>query len=329
MFNNKGGVGKTTLVCNLASYLALEHGKKVLLIDADPQCNSSTYTLNEDDFERTYYNGAKETIYDLLLPLSRGEGYSQKIFLNEKSEFGIDVLVGSPRLATMEDLLATDWSDVLGGKARGVRTTLVFSQALQELSDYDYVFFDMGPALGAINRAILIACDYFITPMSPDIFSLLALENIGSSVKKWAADFNHGVKRLLEEDPRSIDGLKTEFAIKFLGYVTQQYTAKTVDGARVPVRAYDRIINDIPQSIHSNIVLPINGDSLAGVDYRLGTIPTFNSVIPMSQKSHKPIFALSTRDGVVGSHFSKVADFKKIISEIAGNVLGNISRVSI
>ena len=45
-------------------------------------------------------------------------------------------------------------------------------------------FFDMGPSLGAINRSILLSCDYFVTPMSSDIFSILAIENIGKTIKK-------------------------------------------------------------------------------------------------------------------------------------------------
>lgn len=323
MFNNKGGVGKTTLVCNLAAYLAKERHKKILLIDADPQCNSSTYLLRDEDFYSAYYENKEFTIYDLLLPLSRGEGFSNRVIINTNSFFGIDLLIGNPKLATMEDLLASDWSDVESGKARGTRTSLVFSQALSHFKDYDYVFFDMGPSLGAINRAILLASDYFITPMSPDIFSLLALENIGASITQWSEQFDSGINKLKRTDPHAIDGLKENFKIKFIGYVTQQYTSKTVEGQRMPVKAYENIIDNIPDSIQKNIVGPINGNEMH-LDYSLGAIPTFNSVIPMSQSAHKPIFSLSTKDGVVGSHFSKVANFKKIMEEISKKTLQNI-----
>lgn len=323
MFNNKGGVGKTTLVCNLSAYLAKELNKKVLLIDADPQCNSSTYLLSEKDFYDAYYECDAFTIADLLLPLSRGEGFTQAININSNSDFGVDLLIGSPRLAMMEDLLASDWSDVSGGRARGTRTTLVFSEAISRFNNYDYIFFDMGPSLGAINRAILLACDYFITPMSPDIFSLLALENIGTSIIKWEEEFNNGVIKLKKSDPTSIKNLKEEFNIRFLGYVTQQYTSKTVEGQKIPVKAYENIIDDIPTAVKKHIVEPINkGCSIQ--NYSLGFIPTFNSVIPMSQSAHKPIFSLSSRDGVVGSHFSKVAEFKRIMQSVAERTLHNI-----
>lgn len=323
MFNNKGGVGKTTLVCNLAAYIAKECNKKVLLIDADPQCNSSTYVLKNDDFYTAYYQNTEFTIYDLLLPLSRGEGFSDKVIINTNSFFGIDLLIGSPKLATMEDLLASDWSDVESGKARGTRTSLVFSQVLSHFDNYDYVFFDMGPSLGAINRSILLASDYFITPMSPDIFSLLALENIGISITQWSEQFDTGIKKLKRTDPHAIDGLKEIFQIKFIGYVTQQYTSKTVDGKKTAVKAYENIIDNIPIAIQKHIVSPINGTDIT-LNYSLGSIPTFNSVIPMSQSAHKPIFSLTSTDGVVGSHFSKVANFKQIMKEIAQNTLHNI-----
>lgn len=323
MFNNKGGVGKTTLVCNLAAYLAREQHMKVLLIDADPQCNSSTYVLKNEDFVDAYYQDNAFTIYNLLLPLSRGEGFSDSVSVNSNSDFGFDVLLGDPKLAIMEDLLASDWADVESGKARGTRTSLVFSQALSHFKDYDYVFFDMGPSLGAINRSILLASDYFITPMSPDIFSLLALENIGTSIVQWEDQFNDGIKKIKRIDPHAIDGLKETFQIKFIGYVTQQYTSKTVEGQKVPVKAYENIIDNIPDAINEHIVTPINGNTVS-LDYCLGSIPTFNSVIPMSQSAHKPIFSLSSKDGVVGSHFSKVSSFRAIMKAISDRTLQNI-----
>ena len=181
----------------------------------------------------------------------------------------------------------------------------------------------MGPSLGAINRAILLASDYFITPMSPDIFSLLALENIGTSIAQWTEQFDTGIEKLKRVDPHAIDGLKENFLIKFIGYVTQQYTSKTVEGQKMPVKAYETIIDHIPSSIQKNIITPINGVDIA-LDYSLGAIPTFNSVIPMSQSAHKPIFTLSSKDGVVGSHFSKVASFKQIMEEISQKTLHNI-----
>ena len=69
VFNNKGGVGKTTLLCNLAGYLSLQYQKKVLVIDADPQCNTTTYVLDDDQFFDVYYEPKCFTIFDIVPPL--------------------------------------------------------------------------------------------------------------------------------------------------------------------------------------------------------------------------------------------------------------------
>lgn len=81
------------------------------------------------------------------------------------------------------------------GGERGIRTTLTFNNLIKQFDDYDYVFFDMGPSLGAINRSILLSCDYFVTPMSSDIFSILAIENIGKTIKNWRDTFKEGFNR--------------------------------------------------------------------------------------------------------------------------------------
>lgn len=322
MFNNKGGVGKTTLVCNLASFIAKKHNKKVLVIDADPQCNSTVNFLDEEVFDSFYYERTGFTIYDILQPLHRGTGYSEEVRFYQVTNYGVDFLIGDPRLSLMEDLLSNDWKDVASGEPRGLRTNLVFSQLLSRCHQYDYVFFDMGPSLGSLNRSILLACDFFLTPLSIDIFSLLALENIGQTLMKWKRKFEQGIEN--NTDPEALAGLNTKFNLQFVGYVTQQYTPKKMaDGVKRAVKAYDRILQQIPEKVHVNLIETINNGKTQ-VDYNIGSIPNFNSVIPMSQTARKPVFALESSDGVVGSHFTKVKEFEEIIAGISGKLVANI-----
>jgi cellulose biosynthesis protein BcsQ len=331
-FNNKGGVGKTTLLCNLASYLQLRKNKKILIIDADPQCNASSYVLSVDDFykayysEQSFYNEQTFTINNLIYPLKKGQGYVEDYDVIASQSFGIDLIPGTPRFARVEDFLSKDWVDVKAADIRGIRTNMLFIHFLTLCHKYDYVFFDMGPSLGAINRAVLLACDYFLTPMSSDIFSLLALENIGISINEWKKDFNDSIKKLGFEEKKALDGLKESCEIKFIGYIEQQYISKSVDGKNVAVRSYEKILDRIPEEIADRIVNPIN-DGFNEVNYNLGSIPNFYSLIPMSQSAHKPIFNLTSTDGVLGAHYKKVNDYLNLIEKIASKVINNMEAI--
>lgn len=327
VFNNKGGVGKTTLLCNLAGYLQKELGKKVLVIDADPQCNSTTYVLDEDSFYDVYYEPKLFTISDLIPPLKRGKGFIDKFESIRSTGFGFDLVPGNPALAMWEDFLSSDWGDVAKAEIRGIRTNMLFIHFLSLCQQYDYVFFDMGPSLGAINRAVLLSCDYFITPMSSDIFSLLALDNIGTSINKWRTDFNDALNRMGDDDRQDVEHLRCRCCIKFLGYVEQQYITKTDSGTKRAVRAYESILKQIPKAMEEKVVAPINSDKYDFVNYKLGSIPNYYSLIPMSQNAHKPIFSLVNSDGVVGAHYQKVSDFKVLMSKISNHFFQNLEEI--
>lgn len=324
MFNNKGGVGKTTLLCNLAAYLCKARQKKVLVIDADPQCNSTTYALDEDEFYDVYYEPKRFTIADIVPSIEDGAGYIRKYEITKSRYFGFDMIPGNPKFATSEDFLASEWKDVKSSDLRGIKSTMLFIHFLTLCHGYDYVFFDMGPSLGAINRSILLACDYFITPMSSDVFSLLALGNIGSSISSWSKLFNKGILELDEDKKRSLDGMRQRCEIEFLGYVEQQYIMKYAGGTARAVRAYDEILKQIPEAIQKDVVNQINIGKDNEINYKIGSIPNFYSLVPMSQTAHKPIFELSACDGVVGAHYQKVKAFESLMNAIVDRMLNNM-----
>ncbi|MBR5984031.1 MAG: AAA family ATPase [Bacteroidales bacterium] len=329
IFNNKGGVGKTTLLCNVASYLCVKKAKRVLVVDADPQCNASLYMLNNEEWQDILNDYNDNSIYKIFEPIQKGEGYidSQKIPIFKSNGFGLDLVVGDTKLSVMEDFLSGDWISGKSGDSRGLKTTFIILDLLNKVKDkYDYVFFDVGPSLGAINRVVLLACNYFILPMSSDIFSIQALSNISTALNTWLRSINRGLDEYKEKEKRPfyINDVEILPKLKLLGYIYQQYTAKSVGGVRRPVMAYEKILHDMPSKIETELHDMI--DNISPEELNLGSIPNFNSLIPMSQTANKPIFLLAGTDGIVGAHFSKVKEYENVMDNIVSNLLHNINK---
>jgi cellulose biosynthesis protein BcsQ len=282
--------------------------------------------LDEDVAFKLYDDSKSFTIHSIIHPLSIGKGYSDEIHTNDVPDYGVNLIPGDPRLALKEDLLSKDWQDAIAGDIRGLRTSFLFSEFLGRCEQYDLVLFDMGPSLGSINRAVLLACDFFVSPMSIDIFSLKAIENISTALIEWKKRLSHGLSQV-EETLRSDIPSGGAFDIKFAGYVAQQYIQKTTLGVKRAVGAYELIMKRIPRSIKTNFVEKLQPDE-SDVIYEIGTIPNLYSLIPMSQTAHKPVFSLKAKDGVRGAHFTKVRDAGIIFKKVTSQLLKNIESLS-
>ena len=251
VFNNKGGVGKTTLLCNIAAYYSFIQKKNVLVIDADPQCNATTYLLDDQKIEEVYSDRLVKTLYDYIEPYQSGEGFI-KLPIQKSEGFGVELVLGDTRLALMEDFLSGEWSDTSKAIQRSMKTVCFLKKIYLDIKEkYDFVFIDVGPSLGVLNRLVLLFTDGFIMPTSSDIFCLRAIENISKAIEQWMKTFDK-----LQEEYREKKGcyysLSDEKVVvdpKFLGYVNQQYTSRTKGGIRQAVKAYEEIISHMPKLV--------------------------------------------------------------------------------
>ncbi len=337
-FNNKGGVGKTTLTCNLAAHLARNRGLRVVVVDVDPQCNATILTLGEDRAAPLYWEElqspeGKETtnLWTILEPIELGEPTIHNVVTpisRETNRFGVDLIPGHPRVSIIEDRLSQAWRDTLGGDVGGLRkTNWVVSLARNLAPSYDLMILDLGPSLGSLNRTALLGSDYFVTPMGADVFSILGLRNISNWLTEWTAAYIRGLETCERTSPGAIDrfGLATSLPILhgFAGYTVQAYIAKFKQGEKRPTRAFERITSSFSGEVDRNL-RQFFADGVSPVNALLGEIPNMYSLIPLAQSSAAPIIDLKSSDGLVGSHYNQTRRYVEILDAVAISLANNI-----
>lgn len=332
-FNNKGGVGKTTLTCNVAAYLNKHRGKRVLLIDADPQCNATQAILSDESCEQLYLgdNPGTRTLFDYLSPIEAGESaISGPVipYLGTQNLFGTDLIPGHPKMSLVEDKLSSAWGDLLGGTPSGYRISNWCPQMFENLKDrYDVVVFDVGPSLGALNRTVILSCDYIVTPFGCDIFSLLGIQNISSWIKGWKRQYDRAIATAREDRPEILSLYPvitdTDAKFRFAGYSVQQYVTKTFATGKRPVGAYERIMKQIPGTVKKNLDFLKHG-AAQGDDFSLGHIPFLYSLVPLAQSSRVPIHDLGQSGKLVGSQYKQVQAYRTLMSELCDKLIKNI-----
>lgn len=302
----------------------MQHNKKVLVIDADPQCNASAYLLGDEQLQEAFLTGDYYSIDSFFEPIRKGHGYPADLPVVTRSErFNLDIIIGDPKLSIREDLLATDWAATRNGEPRGFQTTFAFRELILRFDSYDFVLVDMGPSLGALNRAILLGVNQFLMPLSVDIFSLMAIENIIKSLQNWKSALSDAIDKhaAQENETFRIRNQPVSWDLKFCGYVMQQYRAKSKSGVREAVAAFERIIEKQKSELISICeFFEVDADAM-----NLGEIPTLSSVVPLSQQAHAPIFDLAAKDGVVGSQYTRVSEAADFFHNISNNLIENIN----
>lgn len=341
IFNNKGGVGKTTLTFNLAHALA-ELGKRTLLIDLDPQCNLTILSMDSEELHQIWeeedvfisdFASGKASLtqksWDVLIEKTRSihfllkpteDGISDVTELPPPRSLtnNLDILPGRLTLHMFEEVVATRWSDALRGTPLALRTlTKIRSLAIQYAKKfgYDYIIFDTSPSLGILNKIVISTTDGIVIPCMPDMFSLYGIRNIGNSLRNWRRDFEL-LFSLLTEEKRDLFPKKF---VHLLGYTI--YNAKKYSGKRNPwnlAAAQYNYALQIPMTIEKFVdreVWGVDGEILKVPIGSISVMHTHNTLPNMAQKYHLPIWRVPTYAALETDDISTIAGNRTIYED--------------
>jgi cellulose biosynthesis protein BcsQ len=290
LFNHKGGVGKTTLTVNVAAGL-VDLGKRVLIVDADPQCNISSFFLPESTLDDILGESNDEesggTIWSAVRPVVQGTGDVAEVPAHAVAGDGLWLVVGDVLLAAYEEELPSAWTDSFARKPRGYAVMGALHRAVSKIAlryQADIVLYDVGPNVGPLNRAILLGCDSFVTPVAPDLFSLRALSSVGMAVARWIQDWR--TVQVLCSDEKRAELLPG--APRYLGYIVSAF--KAYGGAKTKPHEYWE--GKIAPRVKSRII-----DVLRSVDpsltlqppYKIADVKHYQSLPAIAQDCGLPI----------------------------------------
>lgn len=313
-FNNKGGVGKTTLVYHVAWMLSLL-GKRVIAADLDPQANLTSIFLSEERLEAIWDESPRPTMHGAVSRQFRGVGDVEAPHV-ELIDDKLGLVVGDLELSRFEDDLSAAWPKCQLGDERSFRVMSSFARAISIAgSDFsaDVALVDVGPNLGPLNRAALLACDFVVVPLGADLFSLQGLRNMGPTLKEWRSVWT--TTKVKNPDPTlSLPSGRMEP----IGYIVMRHSVL----AGRPARAFSKWIARIPDQ-YQRFLLDSSHVTIPDVDVdpnRLGRLKDYRSLMPMAQEARKPIFLLRPADGAFGGHQQAVSDcyrdFKALAEQI-------------
>ncbi len=343
-FNHKGGVSKTTTVFNLGWMLASK-GKRVILVDTDPQCNLTGMALGEETEEdeariETIYN-TKSNIKTGLAPAFESQPKAiEAVDCIPLRQDGLFLLPGHVGFAEYEVTLGI--AQELSGSIQALRNLPgSITDLLEKTSakfEADYILIDMSPSLGSINQNLLMTSDFFLVPTTADFFSLMAIDSLSQVLPKWHA---------WAKSASSLQILKDanypfpDISLRFLGTIVQNY--RIIRGKETAAfqtwiqRIEQAVANKLKPTLYrSNMLLPEQVYTEQGIEssFTLTKISNFNSLIALSQEHQTPIYDLTPQQlgqtGIVlKNNQKKQEEFRRTFSVLADRVIGLTSAYAV
>jgi cellulose biosynthesis protein BcsQ len=343
-FNHKGGVSKTTTVFNLGWMLASK-GKKVILVDTDPQCNLTGMALGEETEEdeariEAIYNTTSNIKTGLAPAFESQPKAIEAVDCIPLRQDGLFLLPGHVGLAEYEVTLGI--AQELSGSIQALRNLPgSITDLLEKTSakfEADYILIDMSPSLGSINQNLLMTSDFFLVPTTADFFSLMAINSLSQVLPKWHA---------WAKSASSLQILKDanypfpDISLRFLGTIVQNY--RIIRGKETAAfqtwiqRIEQAVANKLKPTLYrNNMLLPEQVYTEQGIEssFTLTKISNFNSLIALSQEHQTPIYDLTPQQlgqtGIVlENNQRKQEEFRRTFSALADRVIGLTSAYAV
>ncbi len=320
LFNHKGGVSKTTTAFHLGWKMA-SLGKKVLIVDADPQCNLTGLALGLEDYDSlfAFYDSKQNTdIFNSLAPvfaldssMASRSAIGRTVVAKTRNS-NLYILAGNIRFSEIDIQIATALTS--SGTIPILKSFVgAINKLVRDIADeqgFDVVLIDMSPSVSATNHCILMSSDYFIIPISPDFYCYQAIDSLSNVLPKWAVD----IRGFRGNGNAGYDLPKNN--PQMLGFISQNYRVYTTEQngeddmeQKTMSKAYKEWLEKIKDVATRKLVpslakagMVIDKDIFQqavsyDIPYHLAGIQNFNSLIPVSQRLSKPIYELKQEDG--------------------------------
>jgi chromosome partitioning protein len=300
--SNHGGAGRTSLVYHLA-WMYADLGLTVVAADLDPQARLSSMFLDDARLEAIWTGRSGSTVHDALEPLLAGNADVSEPHI-ERIADRLDLLVGDFALTADEDEFASQWPACLDGKSKAFHVSSALARVLAAAArsrDASLILVDLGPNLGALNRAALLSVDRVAIPLAPDLPSLRGLQYLGAALRRWRAEWQDRLRRHPETGHPLPAG-----TMEPAGYVVMRHAVRL----DLPIHVQARWLDRIPAAYRESILderVP-TGMSAADDEHCLAQLGPFRSLMPLAQEARKPMFRLKPADGAIGGHTLAVAD---------------------